>query len=509
MQLEAKSGSITNTSADTYLLYSTEITSGELSGGLLEQMNQWTGGILADVIQRGEFTAKMGEALTLYLHDAPARRLNASVKRLIIVGLGNATAVSAETARRATAVGIRKAQDLKAAHVAIVIMEGELTAIVGAQAIAEGVCLALYHYHGQKSDTAPIHSIQRIELFGRNGDDETEVARGLEIGYQIASAANLARDLVNLPPNICTPMYLAQRATALGDAIGLAVQVLELQQMRSLKMGALLAVAQGSETPPAFIIMEHRPPNTSNTETIVLIGKGVTFDTGGYSLKTADGMSKMKGDMAGGAAVIGAMSAIAQLKLPIRVVGLVPAVDNMVSGKAYRPQEVVTASNGKTIEIISTDAEGRLLLADALVYAQKYHPTAVVDIATLTGSCYVALGGVAAGLFSNNAELQEALLEASRSAGERLWPLPLMEEYKAFIRSDTADMKNSGGRYGGASIAASFLHHFADYAAWAHIDMAGLELDAKDNPYLPVGATGFGVRLLVAFVRHWVEHKRS
>jgi leucyl aminopeptidase len=270
-------------------------------------------------------------------------------------------------------------------------------------------------------------------------------------------------------------------------------------------MGALLGVAQGSENGPRFIILEHNA-DKAELATIVLVGKGVTFDTGGYSIKTADGMATMKDDMAGGAAVIGALGVIAGLNLPLHVVGLIPASDNMISGGSYRPQDVLTASNGTTIEIISTDAEGRLLLADALVYANRYKPAAVIDIATLTGACVIALGeGIAAGLFSTDDRLRDTLLAAAETTGERLWSLPLYPEYEKAIESQTADIKNTGGRMGGVGTSAIFLKHFVDYPAWAHIDMAGMPLTTGDNPYSPKGATGYGVRLLVELAQRWAK----
>lgn len=270
-------------------------------------------------------------------------------------------------------------------------------------------------------------------------------------------------------------------------------------------MGALLGVAQGSDNPPRFIVLEHNANKKDKRDTLVLIGKGVTFDTGGYSIKTGEGMVGMKADMSGGAAVIGAMRTIAELKIPLRVIGLVPAVDNMISGKAYRPQDVLTASNGKTIEIISTDAEGRLILADALVYAQRYKPAAVIDIATLTGAMIVALGHATTGFYSNDDALSQKLSKAGEATHERTWRLPLYEEYGEPLKSDTADTKNSGARAGGAASAAHFLTHFVDYN-WAHVDMAGmLENDGK-NPYLPKhSAKGYGSRLLAEFVRQWSE----
>ncbi len=255
--------------------------------------------------------------------------------------------------------------------------------------------------------------------------------------------------------------------------------------------------------------MEHNGERAGELDSIVLVGKGVTFDTGGYSLKSKEGMGTMKTDMAGAAAIVGAMRAIGAMGLPLHVVGLVPASDNMIGSHAYRPQEVFTASNGVTIEINSTDAEGRMLLADALVYAKRFEPAAVVDIATLTGACVVALGtGVAAGLFSTDDGLRDALMDAGKATAEKLWPLPLFPEYKKSLKSQTADVRNSGERGGGVGASATFLKHFVDYPAWAHVDMASMAFGAKENPYIPAkSGTGFGVRLLTEFVRRWAERE--
>jgi leucyl aminopeptidase len=314
--------------------------------------------------------------------------------------------------------------------------------------------------------------------------------------------------MVNLPPNICTPSYMADVAREIADEVGLRVEVLGREEMEVLNMGALLGVAQGSETPPKFIILEHNAEKADELDTIVLAGKGVTFDTGGYSLKSSEGMGTMKSDMAGAAAVIGTMRVVAALDVPLHVVGLAPAADNMISGRAYRPQEVVTASNGVTIEINSTDAEGRMLLADALVYAGRYEPVAVVDIATLTGACVTALGaGIAAGLFSTDDALRDALMAASEATAEKLWPLPLFPEYEKSLKSSTADIRNNGKRGSGVGSSATFLKHFVSYPAWAHVDMAGMALGASNgHPYITErNATGFGVRLLTGFVRRWAQ----
>jgi leucyl aminopeptidase len=265
-------------------------------------------------------------------------------------------------------------------------------------------------------------------------------------------------------------------------------------------MGAFLAVAQGAGEPPKFIVLEHNG-DREGLPTVLLVGKGVTFDTGGVSIKPGEGMGAMKSDMGGAAAVLGTMEVVGRLNLPLHVVAIVPCTENMLDANAYRPSDVITASNGKTIEIISTDAEGRMILADALVYAGRYEPDMVVDLATLTGACIVALGRQAAGLFSNDDKLRERLLKAGEASHERLWPLPLWDDYRKAIKSDVADMKNSGGRFGGVATAAVFLKEFTNYP-WAHLDIAGMALSEKEEGYVPAGGTGFGVRLLAEFLRN-------
>lgn len=466
-------------------------------------LDEALGGLLGEVVGAGDFAGKSGDVAVLYARGAiPARRV-------IAVGFGAADKLNADSIRRAGAQAVKKARDLKARMAAAVLPEG-LDAGSAAEALVEGALLALYSYHGQKSKDKPEDVPETLTIYVASEQDVSAAQQGAKAGEAIAAGVQVARDLVNLPPNICTPAYMAQVAGEVAQAAGLKLEVLEKRQMEALNMGALLGVAQGSQTPPRFIILEHNADKADELDTIVLVGKGVTFDTGGYSIKSGDGMVGMKADMAGGGAVIGAMRAIAGLDVPLHVVGLVPAVDNMISGNAYRPQEVLKASNGVTIEIISTDAEGRLILADALVFASRYKPAAVVDIATLTGACVVALGAVAGGLFSTDDGLRDALMAAAERTNEKVWPLPLYEEYDKLIESNTADIKNTGGRMGGAPIAAVFLKHFVDYPAWAHIDMAGMagiesmSGGSGNNPYVPgKGATGYGARLLADFARRW------
>ena len=500
--IQVVSGAIQNSDADTIIVNLFEDTQ---PGGATSAVDTALNGAISALIAGGDFTGKAGQTVVLYPGGAiPARRV-------LIVGLGQRDhfdADPAEAVRRAAATAIQKARDLGAERVATILHgagAGGLSAEVAAQAVVEGSLLGLYRYHGQKTEPPKPPDPHTLELTVFEPTDLPAVQRGAHTAETIAAGVVLTRDLVNLPPNICTPTYLAQTATQVADEVGLRVEVLGRKQMEALKMGALLAVAQGTDTPPQFIILEHNADRAEDLDTIVLVGKGVTFDTGGYSLKSKEGMSTMKTDMAGAAAVIGAMRAIGALDLPLHVVGLAPASDNMIGSHAYRPQEVFTASNGVTIEINSTDAEGRMLLADALVYAGRFNPVAVVDIATLTGACVVALGrGMAAGLFSTDDRLRETLLSAAQATAERLWPMPLFPEYEKQLKSQTADIRNSGERGGGVGSSATFLKHFVDYPVWAHVDMAGMAFDIPENPYIPAkSATGFGVRLFTEFVRRW------
>lgn len=464
---------------------------------LLQVLDEALNGAVGTLLDDGDFSGKASEVNVVYTNGRIA------TKRILLVGLGLREDFTVETVRNVSATAIKKAASLKLTRVATVLYgDDQLAEGVVACAMAEAMLLALYTYHGQKSDEPPQQTLETVEVVLSDAADLIDIEARIREGVIIAESTTITRDLVNLPPNYCTPEYMAHRATEIANEVGLTVQILDEAALRELKMGALLAVSQGSETPPKFIILEHNA-NQSELPTVVLVGKGVTFDTGGYTIKTRDGMTGMKSDMGGGAAVIGAMRALALLDVPLHVVGLVPSADNMISGNAYRPDDVFTASNGKTIEIVSTDAEGRMLLADALVYASRYQPDAVVDIATLTGACVVALGGAMAGLFSIDNHLRDVLVAAGEAVNEPVWPLPIDKAFSKSLKSDTADTKNSGAARGGASVAAMFLKNFVDYPVWAHIDMAGLEARTDDIAYIPKAPSGYGTRLLVEFVRQW------
>lgn len=491
------SGQVTSTETDALILFYSQPP--DLSGGLAPSLDAALGGVLADLVAAGDFTGKLEQTTVAYTRGAvPARRI-------ILAGLGKAADVTAESIRRASAAAVKRAQDLGAQTATLTVPPFDVTA--GVHAAVEGALLALWFYRGQKSTPDEVKRLASVNLFAGDANSDA-VSAAVKAANAYARATVLARDLANLPPNYCTPAYLAEQAVRVAEERNLRVEILERGQMEALRMGALLGVAQASQNPPRFIILEHNHNRASELATVVLVGKGVTFDTGGYSIKTADGMIGMKGDMSGAAAVIAAMQAIAELDVPLHVVGLVAASENLIDSRAYRPQDVLTASNGKTIEIISTDAEGRLLLADALVYAGRYEPDAVVDIATLTGSAAVALGGVNSALFATDDSLRDTLLAAGAAVHERVWPMPLMPEYRKLIDSETADMKNSAGARGGACIAAAFLKEFTDYPRWAHVDMAGMFVDVPGSPYIPAkGMSGYGARLLTEFVRGWHTRK--
>jgi leucyl aminopeptidase len=322
--------------------------------------------------------------------------------------------------------------------------------------------------------------------------------KGVKIGEVVAESTVMVRDMVSSPSADMTPTIIAAKARDIAKEFGLKLEVLERQQMEKLGMGALLGVASGSAQPPKFIIVEYR--SGGKKPFIALVGKTITFDSGGISIKPAENMDKMKDDMSGGAAVLGAIRSAAALKLPLNIVGLLPATENMPSGSAYKPGDVLRTLSGQTIEIISTDAEGRLILSDALAYAHQYKPAVIVDIATLTGACRVALGQEAIGMLGTDDNVKQKMREAGEKTGERVWEMPLWEGYYDLIKSDIADMKNTGGRDGGVITAAALLSKFVQNYPWVHLDIAAMAWTEKDRPYTPKGATGIGVRLLTQFL---------
>ncbi|MBI4354918.1 MAG: leucyl aminopeptidase [Candidatus Omnitrophica bacterium] len=426
-------------------------------------------------------------------------------KWLIVVGLGPAREVTAETIRRAAAAAAKTARGKQLSGTAFAVVGGQVDGARLGQAVAEGVLLGLYRFQQYKTGlkTDEKHELTEFRLVVARAADRVGAARGLARGETIAEAVNFARGLINQPANVATPTYLAQQAQAMARTLHLRCRVLSRPEARRLHMGAFLSVAAGSVQEPKFIILEHNP---KGRRTVVFAGKGITFDTGGISIKPSEGMDRMKYDMAGGAAVLGALRAAAALRLPFHIVGLVAATENMPGGSATRPGDVVRAHNGKTIEILNTDAEGRLVLADALAYAKRFKPQAVVDLATLTGACVVALGSEAIGLMGTDAALARRLRQAGEATGERVWELPLWDEYLEGVKGEVADVKNIGPRgEAGAIMGAAFLKHFVDGYPWVHLDIAGTAWAERERGYHAKGATGVGVRLLVQMLEDWAQ----
>ncbi len=466
-------------------------------------------------------TALKGAVSTLFeLRDLRGRRNETAVlypagaipaRRVVVVGLGKEGEITPDHCRQAAGTAARRAYSQGARTLAVAPPSPEalgLTLEAVTRATVEGMLMGLYKAKNHKTSSLDEVAVSEASILIPEGENHEVVERGLQTGQIFADAACTARDLVNQPGNHMTPALLADVARAISVSEKLSCEVLEAQALEQLNMGALLGVAKGSTEPPKFIILQYNADHSEEEKKkpcFVLVGKGVTFDSGGISLKSKENMDKMKTDMAGAAAVIAVLQGVARLGLPFHVVALAPACENLPSGAACKPGDVLEAMNGKTIEVVNTDAEGRLILADALCYAERFKPEVVIDVATLTGACVMALGEeVAAGLFATDEELSGSLVAAGGFNGEKLWPMPLFDEYRDKIRSEIADMKNTGGRYGGVGSAAVFLKEFVSYP-WAHIDIAGMATVKKDTPYIPRGGTGFAVRTILSFLMDRVE----
>ena len=452
------------------------------------------------ILATGEFKAALGE--TLLLH-APA---GLAAQRLLLVGLGKAADLTPDKLRKGAGAAVRASKPRAIRAMAIVHPEtSALSTALTARAIVEGAQLADMDYDTYRSDRKDL-AVNSLTFVADQPDPATQqqLRTGFDEGRIVAAAQNFARSLVNEPGNILTPTVLGARTKAMCDEAGLKCEVYSSDKIQELKMNAFWAVAKGSAEPPALIVITYEPANLPATGSPVLglVGKGITFDTGGISIKPADGMEKMKYDMAGAAAMIGAMRAIAQLKPAIKVISVVCSAENMPDGKAYKPGDVVTAMSGKTIEIINTDAEGRLVLADGLHYAKQLGATHLIDAATLTGACVVALGMINAGLFSNDEATCDHFQKALSTSGEKFWRLPCTDDYRDLIKSQIADIMNTGGsRWGGAITAAMFLKEFVGDTPWIHLDIAGCAWLEEQKPWLPKGPTGIAVRSIVEWIR--------
>ena len=449
-------------------------------------------GFLGTVVRRGDLTGKPGS--TLLLHNVPG----VGSARVLLVGLGREAELGEKRYREAIAAAIRALNATGADEAVLALTELAVGRRDAAWRVAHAVAVAhegAYRFTRMKSKSeGPEPALRRLALTVDRAALK-RAAAGLEQGLAVAHGMSLAKDLGNLPPNVCTPSYLAEQARELAKRYRMKVTVLERADMERLGMLTLLSVAQGSAQPPKFIILEHRG-GPKKMKPVALVGKGITFDTGGISLKPAGEMDEMKFDMCGAASVLGTMKAVGEMKLPVNVVGAIPTTENMPGGRATRPGDIVTSLSGQTVEILNTDAEGRLILCDALTYMERFQPAAVIDIATLTGACVIALGHVATGLFANDPVLAREVTAAGETAQDRVWQMPLWDDYQEQLKSNFADFANIGGRPAGAVTAACFLARFTKKVKWAHLDIAGTAWKSGKEK----GATGRPVPLLTQFL---------
>jgi leucyl aminopeptidase len=447
-----------------------------------------------DWLDAGEIAGKPLE-MTL-LHHVPG----VSSPRVLLAGAGKPQKFGPAEMRKLAGAAVRRLKSIAVKNIALELGPEHASGDFAGAAV-EGAILGDFEPDRYKTD----NDKKSVDSFAVVAPDGVNVDDAVERGRIVAEAQNYARGLVNEPANRLTPSLVADAARSLAGEYSLECEVLDRTRMEELKMGALLGVAQGSAEPPVLIVLRYRPLQPASSAHLGLIGKGVTFDSGGISIKPSDGMEKMKYDMAGGAAVLGAMRAIAQIRPALPVTAFIPCVENMPGGRAQRPGDIVAAMSGKTIEVINTDAEGRLILADALVYARQQGCTHLVDAATLTGAIVVALGHLNVGLFANDDAMRDRVLQAARSSGERTWPMPLEEDYKEYLKSAFADLANVGGRWGGAITAAWFLKEFAEETPWVHLDIAGTAWLDDSKPYLAKGPTGIPVRTLVRLAADWKD----
>ena len=447
-------------------------------------------GLISKVIKNKEFCGKKSESLLL----------RTELTNVLLLGVGDIDEINVDILQDVSANASVTAKTLKCKtyvfnYDALKVSEHELEAIV------RGADLGLYDFNTYKSEKKSFRpALMKITINNKLVPSLNKIIKHGEI---ISNAIMLSRDLSNLPSNDCTPTYIAQRVKKISSGRPIKTTVFTTQKLKQLGFGGLLGVAQGSKQPPCFIIMEYSG-GKRREKPIVFVGKTITFDTGGISIKPSASMDEMKHDKSGGATVIGIVQAVADLKLPVNVVGLIPATENMPGGSAYKPGDILTFYNKKTAEILNTDAEGRVILADALSYAQTYKPKMIIDFATLTGACIVALGTVASGMIGNDKKIMNLLMKSAEHTGEKVWELPLWDEYKKLIRSDVADIKNIGGRGAGTITAAAFLSHFVGEYPWVHLDIAGTAWTQEGTPkksYIKKGATGVGVLLSIDFLR--------
>jgi leucyl aminopeptidase len=465
-------------------------------GGGTGAIDKALGGAISQLIAEGEIKGKKSELTLIHtLGKLPS-------PRVLVVGLGQQANFSLDTIRDVTGTALRRLRNAGASTVATIVHGAGIAGLepqACAQAIAEGAAMGLYRFDRLKKPEEDKKHVDSVTLVEFDGSKMEAIEEGAERGRILGQAANHARDMANEPANMLTPAAMAERAQALTKDADVECQVSDRDEIEKMGMGAFLGVAAGSVQPPKFIVMRHRGDSKSK-DAIGLLGKGITFDSGGISIKPSGGMEQMKGDMSGGAAVISAMWALGKLNAPVNVTAVVPATENMPSGSATKPGDVLRAMNGKTIEVINTDAEGRLILADAICYARQEKLSPIIDVATLTGAMQIALGPAVTGFMATDDDLADAVVSAGQACGERMWRFPLVDEYRESLKSTVADIKNIGKRAGGAISAAKFLHFFAEDSRWVHIDMAPTDNADKDKGAWVKGATGIPARTLVNLV---------
>jgi leucyl aminopeptidase len=492
MEIKAATGDITGKKVDVIIVNHYEGL--KQPEGVAAAADIALGGAITQLIKQGAIKGRLNEVTMIH----SLGRLPAS--RIVVVGLGRKNKLDTNKIRGTVAETCRYLRGKGIATVAASLPGDGLKNIKpedAVQATAEGVLLGLYRF--LRHITKKENRSKEIKTYTIVGKYKRRMEEAIEKARILAEAVNWARDIVNEPGNFMTPNDMAGAARELAEQYGLEVEIFEKEKIQELGMGGLLGVAQGSQQPPKFIVLSYKGSGAGTID-LVLAGKGVTFDSGGISIKPSEGMAEMKDDMAGGASVMAALMAIARLKLKINVTALVPATENLPGGTAMKPGDVINAMNGKTIEVLNTDAEGRLVLSDALSYAKKFGAKAIIDVATLTGACHVALGSLCSGIFTNNQRLADKVIAAGKETGELMWPMPMYEEYREYLKSNVADIKNIGNRWGGAITAAKFLEEFVGRTPWVHLDIAGTAFMEKDRGYLVKGATGVPVRTLVNLV---------
>jgi len=495
MQVKVQVGRAETTSAEVLVL--THCEGERLATQDAALLDRALGGAVRQLVQTKEFEGKANEVLLYHTQGAvPA-------KRLVLVGLGKKNEVTIEAIRQAMGSAAKRVRQAKVGSFTVAlptVAPAGMSLVEVAQAMVEGAILGSYQFTVYRSEAASEQDVAGMRILIPQKGQLRQVTEGIRRGVATAEATVFVRDLCNHPSNVLTPTRVADEAKTIAKAEGITIKILEQKEMARLGMGALLGVARGSQEPPKFIILEYNGAKKKDERPVVLVGKTITFDTGGISLKPAENMEHMKADMTGGAEVLASIRAAARLKLPLRLISILPVAENMPGGRAMKPGDIVKTLSGKTVEVQNTDAEGRLILADGLAYAMRYKPAALIDIATLTGACVVALGQFAIGMFGNDVPLKEQVRKSGQKAGERVWEMPLWEEYFEQLKSDVADMRNIGGRGGGMITAALFLSKFVGDCPWVHLDIASTDWSERERAYIPKGPTAIGTRLLVQYL---------